>query len=182
MENNRHFIYKHTRLDTNEVFYIGVGTRPLNPQSLTFNELHRRAFLKATRNPFWMNITTKTDYKVEIVQYFDTYEEVEAKEAELIKLYGRKDLGLGTLVNLTDGGKGQKNVHLKKHSEETKRKMSEASKGKPKSEAHREKLRQSKLAKPTTFWKGKKFSEEHKTKLRHPKIKKDVNNTNKEVC
>lgn len=174
---NRHFIYKHTRLDTNEVFYIGVGTRPLNPQSLSFNELHRRAFLKATRNPFWMNITTKTNYKVEIVEYFNTYEEAEKKEIELIKFYGRRDLGLGTLVNLTDGGKGQKNVHLRKHSEETKKKMSQSAKGKPKSKEHKEKLRQAKLKNPTKFWAGRKFSEEHKAKLRHPKTKKNGTNT-----
>lgn len=174
MENNRYFVYKHTRLDTNEVFYIGVGTKPLNPKSLTFNELHRRAFLKATRNPFWMNIANKVSYKVEIVCEFFSYNEAENKEKDLIKLYGRRDLGLGTLVNLTDGGKGQRGAFCKKHSEETKTKMSLASKGKPKSKEHRQKLKEAKLNKPVTYWKGKTFSEEHKAKLRLAKQRKNA--------
>ena len=33
----------------------------------------------------------------------------ETLEFEFIKLYGRTDLGLGTLTNLTNGGEGQLN-------------------------------------------------------------------------
>lgn len=183
MKDNRYFVYKHTRLDTNEIFYIGVGTKPLNPQSLTFNELHRRAYLKACRNPFWMNITSKTNYKVEIVEEFSSYEKAELKEIELIALYGRRELGRGTLVNMTDGGKGQRNVFNRHHSQETKDKMSKAAEGVPKSESHKEALSKAKLANPVRFWKGKKFSEEHKQKLRKPKKKKyDTNTRTTEIC
>lgn len=37
---------------------------------------------------------------------FNTYQEAKVKEIELISLYGRRDLGKGTLVNFTDGGEG----------------------------------------------------------------------------
>ena len=35
-----------------------------------------------------------------------TWEEACEKEKEYIKFYGRRDLGLGSLVNMTDGGEG----------------------------------------------------------------------------
>ena len=48
------------------------------------------------------------------------------REIELIKHYGRKDLNEGHLLNLTDGGEG---VSGMKHTEETKKKISESGKG-----------------------------------------------------
>ena len=167
----KYFLYRHIRLDKNEVFYIGVGTKTNNPNKQNYNEIYRRAFLRAIRNPFWKNIVAKTKYKVEIICESNDYEEIENKEKEFIELYGRRELKNGTLVNMIDGGKGQKSVHLKKHSEETKKKMSLAAKGKKFSEEHKDKLRQAKLNNPNRFWKGKKFSEEHKKRLRHPKQK-----------
>ena len=52
----------------------------------------------------------------------------------MIKYYGRRDLGEGTLVNLTDGGEGAKNVVV---SAKARANMSAASKGKKKSTEHR---------------------------------------------
>jgi hypothetical protein len=43
---------------------------------------------------------------VEIVGYFETEEAAFEQEAELIAKYGRRNLGTGTLCNLTDGGEG----------------------------------------------------------------------------
>ena len=166
----KYFIYRHIRLDKNEVFYIGVGTKYTDKRAPNANP-YRRAFLKTIRNPFWKNIVAKTDYEVDIIFESDSYEIIEEKEKEFIKLYGRRELGTGTLCNMTDGGKGQKNVHLRKHSDETKRKMSESAKGRKFSKEHRNKLSKVKSTNPIKFWKGKKFSEEHKQKLKEAKRK-----------
>jgi hypothetical protein len=87
-------VYRHIRLDKNEPFYIGIG------------KTERRAYRKDSRNSHWKNIILKTEYDIEILFDDLTWEQACEKEIELIKLYGRKDLGLGTLVNMTDGGDG----------------------------------------------------------------------------
>lgn len=168
VDSGKYFLYRHIRLDTNQVFYVGVGTKYSDPRTKNGNP-YRRAYLKALRNPLWKNITDKAKYEVEILCESDSYEFIEEKEREFIKLYGRRDNKTGSLCNMTDGGKGQKNVHLKRHSDKTRRKMSQAAKGRKFSEEHKEKLRLSKLLNPVRFWEGKSFSEEHKNKLRKPK-------------
>lgn len=90
-------VYRHRRLDTNEIFYVGIG------------KTEKRAYVKHQRNIIWHRITNKTDYKVEIMCQDLLWEEACDIEKYLIKYYGRRDLGLGTLVNLTDGGDGQLN-------------------------------------------------------------------------
>jgi hypothetical protein len=98
-------VYRHRRLDTNEVFYVGIGK-------------HRyRARSTHNRNKWWRSITNKVNYNVEIVWEGDCYEEAKELECLLIKEYGRKDMKCGTLVNLTDGGEGSKGF---KHSEYSK--------------------------------------------------------------
>lgn len=126
---------------------------------------YKRAYdrCKSRRNNWWNKIVDKTNYEVEIIMENLTLEEAKLKEKEFIKLYGRRDLGLGTLVNLTDGGEGTFGVIRikgKKHSEETKRKMSEAHKGKKHSEEHNKNVSKAKLGKI-----GKKHSEETKKKI-----------------
>lgn len=51
-------------------------------------------------------------------------------EEELISKFGRKDLGKGPLLNLTDGGQGQSGRRFS-HTPETKEKMRLAKEGKP---------------------------------------------------
>lgn len=142
------YLYRHIRLDTNEVFYVGIGS------------FKKRCFDKSKRNKFWKSVVAKTAYRVDIV-FNDIDRDIALqKEIEFIKLYGRRDLGKGTLVNLTDGGdeggghanKGRKPSEeaLRKMSEfqknrpprteETRRKLSEANKGKIVSEETRKKL------------------------------------------
>jgi len=89
-------------------------------------------------------------------------------EEELIALFGRKDLGLGPLLNLTDGGEGTsgRTGHKawnsgKSMSEETKKKISIATKGlikTPITAEHRKALSDSKI--------GIKFTDEHKANLK----------------
>jgi len=92
------YVYRHIRLDKNEPFYIGIGSDDSGEYS--------RAYIKKERNKYWHHITRKIKYDIEILLEDLTWEQACEKEKEFIKLYGRKDLGLGTLVNMTDGGDG----------------------------------------------------------------------------
>lgn len=136
------YVYRHIRLDTNEIFYIGIGSE---------NNDYKRAHTKRNRNKYWHNIVNKTNYEVEIILDNLTWEEACTKEIEFIKLYGRRDLNQGTLVNMTEGGEGPLGFM---HSQESKDKMSKSRIGKP----SRNK------GKPGTNL-GKKFSQETKDKM-----------------
>ena len=94
-------------------------------------------------------------------------------EQYMIAVLGRKDLGTGILRNLTDGGEGASG-RIYVTSEETKRKQSEAHKGKPLSEAHKKAIAkgnkgktisQSTRDKMRKIHKGKPLSLEHRRKL-----------------
>lgn len=124
-------VYEHLRNDTNEVFYVGMSVGK------------KRAYKKSGRNPHWYNIVKKAGYTVNIVYKDIEWDEAKKIEILLIEKYGRKDLGTGILVNMTDGGEGALGVII---SEENKKKMSKSMKGniiglgKPKSEEHKQKL------------------------------------------
>lgn len=90
------YVYRHRRLDTNEIFYIGIGS----------TKNFKRAYSKDNRNVYWKRITSKYKYEVEILAYNLSWEDACELEVLLISEYGRKDLGTGTLVNMTDGGEG----------------------------------------------------------------------------
>lgn len=102
------YVYMHTRLDTNEVFYIGIS-------SDNNDNTYKRAFSKKGRGKFWRDLTKNVLYKVNIIIDSLTWDEACLKEIELIAKYGRRDLSLGTLVNLTKGGDGVTGYH---HNEE----------------------------------------------------------------
>ena len=136
------YVYRHVRLDINEIFYIGIGSE---------NNDYKRAHTKRNRNKHWCNIVNKTNYEVEIVFDDLTWEEACTKEIEFIKLYGRKDLNKGTLVNMTDGGEGALGFV---HNHESRERMSKSMKGRP-SPAK---------GKPGVNL-GKKFSQETKDKM-----------------
>lgn len=106
-DNGIYYLYRHIRLDTNEVFYVGIGTK-------TFRDIkygyYTRANQKAShRSGFWHVIANKSKYIVEIILETDDKEYIKYKEREFINLYGRKDLENGSLVNLSDGGDGFQN-------------------------------------------------------------------------
>jgi hypothetical protein len=112
------YVYVHKRLDTNIIFYVGIGT----------GQKFKRAFYQKDRTDWWKKIVGKAGYSVEIILNNVTRKEACEKEVELISFYGRRDLGLGSLVNLTNGG--EYNIGRKKTIEERK-KISNALKGKP---------------------------------------------------
>ena len=138
------YVYRHIRLDNNTPFYIGIGN----------DNRYTRAFNKKNRNTHWKNVVKNTDYEVEILFEHEDYEFIKEKEIEFISLYGRKDLGLGTLCNKTNGGDGCLGLI---HTDEAKLKMSIPNKGKIISEEQKKKV--------SEFHKGKVLTEEHKLKI-----------------
>jgi len=148
-------VYEHLRNDTNEVFYVGIGAE------------ENRVFDKHNRSPYWKHIVNKVGYSVNIIHKDIDWEEAKNIEILLIEKYGRKDLGKGNLVNMTDGGEGSPGVII---SEETRKKISEANKGrkgcmlgKTHSEEARKKI--SEANKGNTNMLGKTHSEETKKKM-----------------
>jgi hypothetical protein len=167
MENN-FYIYFHINPVNDEVFYVGKGK-------------NGRAYHKYNKTKFWKNIVNKYGWKVSIIH--DNLSEVEAHELEkmYIKKIGRRDLGLGSLVNLSDGGEGVSGLKMpdelrqkmrdamtgeknhrygKKASDETRIKMSNSHKGKKKSEEHIRKVMEANRGK-----KRPPLTEEHKKKI-----------------
>jgi len=107
------YVYIHKKETDGEVFYVGRGKRS--------------RFKSIERNEFWKNIVKKHGCLVEIVaQGLHTYE-AKLLEMKLVNLYGRRDLGEGSLVNLTDGGDGGENIIV---SQATRDKISAANTGK----------------------------------------------------
>jgi len=149
---NRFYTYAYLREDKTP-YYIGKGTGDriysTNRRNNPPKDKSRIIFLK-------QNLTEEEAFRHEIY---------------MIAVFGRKDLETGILRNKTYGGDGisgyvfseetkkkLSEAHKgKTHSEESKRKMSEVNKGKTLSEEHKIKLSEAK--------KGKTFSEESKRKM-----------------
>jgi hypothetical protein len=139
-----YYIYRHIRPDLDVPFYIGIGTK--QPAS-SFKAQYERAFVFYKRSSAWGEVFNKNNHNisVEIVFESTSFDQILDKEKEFIALYGQIKLG-GNLVNLTAGGQGTKSYTLTpehkekirkgilalklKRSEETRRKISEANKGK----------------------------------------------------
>ena len=99
MENKKYYVYSHTRLDKNEVFYIGIGT-------INNRDAYKRSKAKDKRNNIWNNITKKTKYSIQILMESTDYDIIKAEEIRLIALYGKIKDKTGILSNISDGGEG----------------------------------------------------------------------------
>jgi len=115
-------VYHHKRLDNNNIFYIGIGKD------------EKRAISLSGRSKHWFNIKNKCGFEYQIILSDIPWEEAVSWEKYLIGLYGRKDVGTGVLINLTDGGEGALGMVM---SEEARQKMSKVHKGKIISEEQR---------------------------------------------
>lgn len=165
------YVYKHTRNDTGEIFYIGIGTSD-------------RFTSKSKRNKYWFSIVNKCGYTATITHDNIVWEEACSIEKYLIAFYGRKNNKTGILANMTDGGegvlgavvsaetrlkfsvlkKGNKNFLGKKHTEQHK---INASVGQLGSKNHRfgKKMTDEQRAKISATLMGHKHSEETKNKI-----------------
>jgi hypothetical protein len=180
-EQNTFYVYEHWRLDRDECFYIGKGRGD-------------RAYRRSHRNSHWHNIVAKLErigsgYEVRMVAVGLAEEEAFSLEKERIAFWRN----IVDLANKTDGGDGisgfvmpdearqkmsakakgrpgVKSMLGKKHSAETRTKMSAAKSGKKpnnfgknytqkvqRSDAHKEKLAKAHI--------GKVLSAEHRAKL-----------------
>ena len=146
-------VYKHVRLDKNEPFYVGIG------------KTKKRAHNKTNRSKSWKSIAKK-GYEVIILWEDLTWKQACEEEKKLITFYGRRDLNLGTLVNMTDGGDGRVSS---KPSKETLRKMSTSRKGRKHSTEVKNRISEVSKGKPGTN-KGRSFSQEWKDNISKAKM------------
>lgn len=117
MDDNKYCVYRHIK-PCGEVFYIGEG-------------LITRPFVKSDRSKFWWKIVNKYGYEIDILKTNMSKQEAQDLEKLIINWYGRKNLKLGTLCNLTDGGDGHIG-HIQ--TQEHKNKISKSLKGIKRSE------------------------------------------------
>lgn len=102
LNENIYFVYKHYKSWNKEIFYIGMG-------EACKDKSFARSCEKNGRSRFWKYITKKYKWKHQVLAKNMSFDMAESLEIGLIAHYGRRDLGKGTLCNLTDGGGGTKN-------------------------------------------------------------------------
>ena len=161
--------YVYIYLDLNNIpFYVGKGS----------DNRYRiyRHLRKDSPNPLLKNKIKKIGVENVIVKFAlkDVCEECAlCCEVDLISTIGRRDLGTGTLCNLSRGGGRSRGY---KHTKETRRKMSAShkgqipwNKGKKYSKTMKQKMRGLRKGYPRKgypgYWKGKHRSEETKQQI-----------------
>ncbi len=144
------------------------------------NKFYTYAYLREDRTPYYIGKGEKdriysTNRKINkpkdisrIIFLKQNLTEAEAfrHEIYMIAVFGRIDLGTGILYNMTDGGEGSSG---RIHSEETKKKLSEAHTGKTLSEEHKRKLSEVLKGKTLSEETKRKISEAHKGKISNRK-------------
>lgn len=161
-----HYVYLYYDPVRCEPIYVGMGQKKRAWWHLKRKDMH--PFVQ--RLQMMERLGTAPEITFLVVNIDE--ELADLVEIEAIAKYGRKDLGQGPLLNLTDGGDGLKNV-----TEATRRKIGEASRGRkhspetrvaisaflrtrernPLSAESKDKIRQKAL--------GRKLSVEHKAKI-----------------
>ena len=147
------YVYLYVREDGTP-YYVGKG------QKKRAWESHKR------RN----NTQVKPLAEERIVFHSVNLTEDDAKklEIELIKSYGRKDLGTGILRNLTDGGDGTTGSKLGPRSVEARLKASNSMRGRAFTEEHKAKLSEAKLGRTISDEQKKRQSDKLKGRKQSP--------------
>lgn len=122
------YVYRHIRLDSNTVFYIGIAIKKCRINS------------SKSRNKYWHNIVNKHGMFAEIIEDGLTWNQACEREKYWINYYGKENLS-----NLTDGGDGSPGRKL---SNETKSKISMSHKGKKLKPEHVKKISDGNKGKP----------------------------------
>lgn len=135
-QNSNFCLYFHINPLKNEIFYVGIGN-------------NKRPYDKNNRSNFWKRIVKKYGYIINIAHTNLIWDDACELEKNYIKKIGRRNLKLGTLVNMTDGGDGTYGTII---SEETRQKMSKSHRELKRIYAH---------------------SEDTKIKMRKPRVNKD---------
>lgn len=152
------YVYLHIKADTGQPFYVGKG------KGNRANSIHHR-------NNFWKNIVNKHGFDVIMLEENLTETKAFEQEAYWISRIGRNDLGLGPLVNFTDGGEGTAGL---KHSDETKIKCGITNIGNKYNQGKQHRLGHKNSdehnLRISECNSGRTFSAEHKSKLSKAKV------------
>ncbi len=119
----KYYVYQLIDPKTNKIFYIGKGQKLRMYQHV--KDVQRGRIPNRTNVYLYYKIKEILDsgYKIKYKEVFETDigQEAYNREKQLIT-----EIGLKNLCNITEGGKGGSGMFEKKHSEETKCKMSKA--------------------------------------------------------
>ena len=94
MECGNYYVYEHYRPNCDEPFYVGKGCG---------NRAHT---INNRKNLHWKRIAKKYGFEVRVVAEKMSEFNAILLEISLIACWGRMDMGVGPLVNHTDGGEG----------------------------------------------------------------------------
>lgn len=90
---NKFIVYIHTKPSDGDIFYVGIGVKGREKQ-------------KYKRSERWKLFIVKYGFLYQVIYTNLNWDEACKKEKELISKIGRKDLGKGSLINMTNGGDG----------------------------------------------------------------------------
>ena len=124
LDSGKYYLYRYIRKDTNEVFYVGIGSKD-SSNFKTPQQEFKRAYNTKARSKRFKNVISKSGFLLEILLESNNYDFIKSKEIEFIKLYKRREDG-GTLVNFSEGGESCKGI---KRTKENKRNISLSKKG-----------------------------------------------------
>lgn len=158
MAEAKFYVYVHRRADTGEVFYIGKGSG-------------KRAWATQYRTEYWHRVKSKYGIVIQILERFEKESDAFKHEKAIIALHRAAGL---RICNITDGGEGASGMVMTEvakakisaankgrlrgpDSEETRKRKSEAAKGRPMSAEA--------IAKTAAFHTGRKRSPETIAKM-----------------